>query len=119
MATPGPYTKPWREHWLRRVLEAQESVRREGPPEFGHLQLITLDELHEIRRIWLYEKHEFDDRLPRIYEEVTGQQFPRQTMTAMACGRTIGRCCGRPAATTRRCSISRSPCWASSASIAA
>ncbi|NMG61096.1 DNA phosphorothioation system sulfurtransferase DndC, partial [Geitlerinema sp. P-1104] len=25
---PGPYTKKWREHWLRRVLEAQETVRR-------------------------------------------------------------------------------------------
>ena len=26
---PGPYTKEAREHWLRRVLEAQQSVRRE------------------------------------------------------------------------------------------
>jgi DNA sulfur modification protein DndC len=75
---PGPYTKQWHEHWLRRVLEAQESVRREGPAEFKALQLITCDELQEIRRIWLYEKHEFDDRLPHIFEEVTGTQFPRQ-----------------------------------------
>jgi DNA sulfur modification protein DndC len=57
---PGPYTKQWREHWLRRVLEAQETARQEGPPEFQNLRLITLEELHEIRRIWLYEKHEFD-----------------------------------------------------------
>jgi hypothetical protein len=40
------------------------------------LQLIAPEELHEIRRIWLYEKHEFDDSLPRIYEEVTGEKFP-------------------------------------------
>jgi DNA sulfur modification protein DndC len=73
---PGPYTKEWREHWLRRVLEAQQSARGEGPPEFRQLQLITLEDLHEIRRIWLYEKHEFDDRLPRIDEEVTGEPFP-------------------------------------------
>jgi DNA sulfur modification protein DndC len=72
---PGPYTKEWREHWLRRVLEAQESARTEGPEEFPNLRLITPDELHEIRRIWLYEKHEFDDSLPRIVEEVTGQEF--------------------------------------------
>ena len=73
---PGPYTKEWREHWLRRVLEAQQAARQEGPAEFRGLRLITLDELHEIRRIWLYEKHEFDDSLPRIYEAVTGEKFP-------------------------------------------
>jgi DNA sulfur modification protein DndC len=72
---PGPYTKEWREHWLRRVLEAQQSVHAEGPEEFRSLCLITPDELHEIRRLWLYEKHEFDDSLPRIYEEVTGEEF--------------------------------------------
>jgi DNA sulfur modification protein DndC len=31
--------------------------------------------MSEIRRIWLEEKHEFDDSLPRIYEEVTGELF--------------------------------------------
>ncbi len=30
---PGPYTKQWREYWLRRVLEAQESVRTNAPEE--------------------------------------------------------------------------------------
>jgi DNA sulfur modification protein DndC len=78
IVVPGPYTKEWREHWLRRVLEAQHSARLEGPPEFRSLQLITLEELHEIRRIWLYEKHEFDDVLPRIYEEVNGEKFPKR-----------------------------------------
>ena len=73
---PGPYTKKWREHWLRRVLEAQRDVRAVGPPEMADLKLIAVDELHEIRRLWLYEKHEFDDALPRIYQEVTGEAFP-------------------------------------------
>jgi DNA sulfur modification protein DndC len=75
---PGPYTKRWREQWLRRVLDVQQGIRRNGPEEFRSIQLITLDELHEIRRIWLYEKHEFDDVLPRIYEEATGEAFPRR-----------------------------------------
>ncbi len=56
----------------------RRKARQEGPPEFRNLQLITLDELHEIRRIWLYEKHEFDDSLPRIWEEVTGAKFPKR-----------------------------------------
>ena len=74
---PGPYKKEAREYWLRRVLEAQQSARREGPKEFREIQLISLEELDEIRRLWLHEKHEFDDSLPRIYQEVTGEEFPR------------------------------------------
>ncbi|NET86746.1 MAG: DNA phosphorothioation system sulfurtransferase DndC [Kamptonema sp. SIO1D9] len=72
---PGPYTKKWREYWLRRVLEAQVQVRSTAPPEMGEITLIYPEELSEIRRIWIEEKHEFDDSLPRIYEEVTGEPF--------------------------------------------
>ena len=32
--------------------------------------LADFAELHEIRRIWLYEKHEFDDSLPKLYQEI-------------------------------------------------
>src|SRR5439155_9203782 len=49
-----------------------------GPPEFRTLSLITPEELHEVRRHWLREKEWFDDRLPRIYEEVTGEPFPHE-----------------------------------------
>ncbi|MEQ9552155.1 MAG: DNA phosphorothioation system sulfurtransferase DndC [Coleofasciculus sp. G3-WIS-01] len=72
---PGPYKKEWREHWLRRVLEAQTHIRNTAPPDMRDITLITPEELSEIRRIWLEEKHEFDDSLPRIYEEVTGEPF--------------------------------------------
>ena len=50
---PGPYKKDWREHWVRRVLEVQQLARELGPPEVRQLELISLAELHEIRRIWL------------------------------------------------------------------
>ncbi|MEB3827550.1 DNA phosphorothioation system sulfurtransferase DndC [Phormidium sp. CCY1219] len=72
---PGPYTKEWREYWLTRVLEAEAIVRRTAPEDMRDITLISQDELSEIRRIWLEEKHEFDDSLPRIYEEVTGEPF--------------------------------------------
>ncbi len=72
---PGPYLKQWREYWLRKLLEAQISVRKNAPPSFQNLQLITTEELSEIRRIWLEEKHEFEDTLPRIYQEVMGEEF--------------------------------------------
>jgi DNA sulfur modification protein DndC len=72
---PGPYTKFWREHWVRRVLEAQVQIRQTAPLDMQDVTLITNEELCEIRRIWLEEKHEFDDSLPRIYAEVTGEVF--------------------------------------------
>ena len=75
---PGPYTKEWRERWLRKLLEAQQGIRRDGPESFRTVSLITPEELHEIRRIWLYDKHEFDDQLPRIFQEVVGEPFPQR-----------------------------------------
>ncbi|MDB9313589.1 DNA phosphorothioation system sulfurtransferase DndC [Spirulina sp. CS-785/01] len=72
---PGPYVKKWREHWLRRVLEAQQEVRQTAPEDMRDITLITTEELSEIRRIWLEEKHEFDDSLPKIYQDVTGEPF--------------------------------------------
>lgn len=74
---PGPYKRKWRQHWLRRLLEAQMSIRQIGPPEVKNMELISSEELHEIRHIWLHEKHEFEDSLPTIYEEVTGLEFPK------------------------------------------
>ncbi|MBE9211904.1 DNA phosphorothioation system sulfurtransferase DndC [Plectonema cf. radiosum LEGE 06105] len=72
---PGPYTKYWREHWLTRVLSAQTQVRQTAPENMRDITLITSDELSQIRRIWLEEKHEFDDSLPQIYQQVTGEEF--------------------------------------------
>jgi DNA sulfur modification protein DndC len=72
---PGPYLKKWREYWLTKVLAAEMSIRKNAPREFQDLNLITKEELSEIRRIWLEEKHEFDDSLPRIYQEIKGEEF--------------------------------------------
>jgi DNA sulfur modification protein DndC len=73
----GPYTRVWREEWLARVLRIQRDLRKAGPPEARDIELIGMDELAEIRRIWLYDKREFDDSLPRIFQEATGQPFPK------------------------------------------
>lgn len=71
----GPYKKEVREAWLKRLLEMQVDINQNGPEEFSTLELITIPELRAIRRIWVHEKHEFDDALPRIYEEVMQQPF--------------------------------------------
>jgi DNA sulfur modification protein DndC len=72
----GPYLQSIREAWLRKVLVAQTWVRENGPAEMEEIELISLAELHEIRRIWVVDKHEVEDVLPGIYEEVVGQAFP-------------------------------------------
>ncbi|AFZ23643.1 putative sulfurtransferase DndC [Cylindrospermum stagnale PCC 7417] len=72
---PGPYTKYWREYWLRKLLTAQTQMRQTAPENMRDITLISLAELSEIRRIWLEEKHEFDDSVPRIYQEATGEKF--------------------------------------------
>ena len=71
----GPYTKRAREKFLRRLLEVEKLVHEIGPEDIKDVPLITMDELRFIRQIWLDEKHEFDDSLPRIYEEVTGVPY--------------------------------------------
>lgn len=74
----GPYTQSTREELLERLLRAQVAIRSnpDSPASVGRISLITPDELAEIRRIWLEEKHEIEDSLPRIYERVTGEPFP-------------------------------------------
>jgi DNA sulfur modification protein DndC len=73
---PGPYTQSSREDWLRKLLGAQVHIRKHGPNDVRGIELITMEELQEIRRIWVVDKHELEDSLPRIYEEVTGDVYP-------------------------------------------
>jgi DNA sulfur modification protein DndC len=55
------------------VLETQQHVRREGPDP--NAQLISDDELAEIRRLWRHEAQDWEDSVPKIYREVVGQDL--------------------------------------------
>ncbi len=77
---PGPYTQESRESWLRKLLAAQTYIREEGPEDVREIDLITIEELREIRRIWVVDKHEVEDLLPGIYEEETGQAYPGESL---------------------------------------
>jgi len=69
----GPYTFAVRKQLLRRLLEVQKLVRSTGPNP-GET-LITVDELHEIRRIWRSELQDWEDSLPGIFREVCGEDL--------------------------------------------
>lgn len=77
---PGPYTQATREKWLRMLLDAQTHIRKHGPPDVSDIQLISLEELAEIRRVWVVDKHELEDSLPGIYEDATGERYPGESM---------------------------------------
>lgn len=42
----------------------------------GSIRLISIEELQEIRRIWVADKHELEDSLPGIYKSCTGEVYP-------------------------------------------
>lgn len=75
---PGPYTRKTREHFLRSLLTMQENIKRDIriPLKLKKKDLIMIEELKAIRRLWVWEKHEIEDTLPVIYKEVTGLPFP-------------------------------------------
>lgn len=69
----GPYKLDVRRDILRRVLDAQERVRKTGPDPT--IELISHEQLHEIRRIWRVEEGDWEDSIPRIHRETTGRDI--------------------------------------------
>jgi DNA sulfur modification protein DndC len=79
---PGPYTQTARAEFLKQLLKIQKDLREhpKAPTEVQDLELVSLKELHEIRRIWVVEKHEIEDLLPEIFEKEVGLTFPKQPL---------------------------------------
>lgn len=85
----GPYTQEYRAKLLRELLRTQrvvqDAARSQGS---GAIELISLEELDEIRRIWLDEKREIEDLVPCIFEEVYGEQYPGREVEPLPLERT-------------------------------
>lgn len=69
----GPYLLEFRKEILRRLLKAQVKVRETGPD--STINLITPEELHKIRQLWLHEEGDWEDSLPAIFHEETGEDM--------------------------------------------
>jgi DNA sulfur modification protein DndC len=77
----GPYTQAHRAKILRELLHTQRVVRNSDKKQGTHLiELISLDELDEIRRLWVEEKGEIEDLVPSIYAEVFGTGYPGRNL---------------------------------------
>ena len=72
----GPYTQAYRETMLLELLKAQCSIRSNMPESVAEFSILSPEEVEEIRRIWVVEKHEFEDSVPEIFHRATGQVYP-------------------------------------------
>ena len=80
----GPYTQHRRETLFRELLKTQTSIHQtKGVRGVETLQLFPMDEIEEIRRIWVEEKGEIEDLVPLIYKEVTGHEYPGKELDPM------------------------------------
>jgi len=70
---PGPYKLQFCKDMLRKVLKAQVDVRKRGPDQ--QLTLISPEELRVIRRLWKVERGDWEDSVPEIYREITGEDL--------------------------------------------
>ena len=68
----GPYTLEFCKELLRKLLETQQEVRKDGPDP--NTKLITDDELEEIRKIWRTERQDWQDAVPQIYAKIVGDR---------------------------------------------
>lgn len=76
----GPYKQEFRQNLLQQILITQEAISEMAPPEIKGFILLTIEDLEEIRRIWVIEKHEIEDTLPGIFEKSTGRPYPAQNL---------------------------------------
>ena len=72
----GPYLQEYRAVLLEELLKTQKQVRAANVPGHDAIELISVDEMDEIRRIWLETKGEIEDLVPRIYEKVFDEPYP-------------------------------------------
>lgn len=73
----GPYVQSHRAKLLKELLSTQKVVQNAGKVAgYKSIELISIDELDEIRHIWLEQKGELEDLVPKIYEEVFDMTYP-------------------------------------------
>lgn len=72
----GPYTQARREEILAALLRTQCEVAA-APNSVEGFELISIEEIEEIRRLWVHEKHEFEDAVPQIYEAAMKTPYPK------------------------------------------
>jgi hypothetical protein len=85
----GPYKQSYRAELLKELLQTQKLVQEAARSQGGEsIELISVGELDEIRRIWVEDKREIDDLVPGIYEQVYGRAYPGGELEPIPLDRT-------------------------------
>jgi DNA sulfur modification protein DndC len=85
----GPYSQERRHRLLLELLKAQRGAMEAGQSKgYGHIELVSIEELDEIRRIWVEDKGEIEDSLPRLYAEALGKPYPGRELDPMPLDRS-------------------------------
>ena len=71
--THGPYKFEYSKQLLRSLLKAQKELEKNFTDK--DFRIIYNNELHEIRRLWLTERGDWEDSLPKIYKEIMGTEL--------------------------------------------
>ncbi|AXF12992.1 DNA phosphorothioation system sulfurtransferase DndC [Paraburkholderia caledonica] len=80
----GPYMQDYRAKLLRELLQTQKVVQSAAKAHgSASIELISISELDEIRRIWVEEKREIEDLVPEIFQQVYERQYPGQELEPM------------------------------------
>jgi DNA sulfur modification protein DndC len=80
----GPYTQERRAELLTALLTAQREAAERGQAQgFNDIELITVPELEEIRRIWVIDKGEIEDIVPNLYEKAMDRPYPGRELDSM------------------------------------
>lgn len=72
----GPYLQEKRAELLTELLKTEKVVQDAQVSGFDAIELISIEELDEIRRIWIEEKGEIEDLVSSIYEKVFAKPYP-------------------------------------------
>ncbi len=70
----GPFTLKFRKKILKKLLQTQLALQES--PQGTDIILISEAELLEVRRLWLFEEGDWEDSIPGIYKETTGNSLP-------------------------------------------
>lgn len=69
----GPFLLEFRKTILKKLLTIQTDLQK--CPKGAETVLISKEELLEIRRLWLFDEGDWEDSIPQIYQDITGQEL--------------------------------------------
>jgi DNA sulfur modification protein DndC len=71
----GPYKFECLKDFMKELLITEKKVNDVNPTD-KYFEVISIHELEEIRKLWRIELQDWEDSLPKIYQEALGKEYP-------------------------------------------